>query len=81
MDYVVEVTKTIDSRGSACPGPITDLVKAYRRARNGDVLEILATDAGIKPDATAWAKKTGNEILEIIDEPDHIRVLIKIVKD
>ncbi|VUT27595.1 MAG: sulfur transfer protein SirA [Candidatus Syntrophoarchaeum sp. GoM_oil] len=43
---MVEVTKMIDSRGSACPGPIIDLVKAYRRAKDGDVLEILATDPG-----------------------------------
>ena len=39
----------IDSRGSACPGPITDLAMAYRRAKVGDVLELWATDPESRP--------------------------------
>ncbi|MEM4071303.1 MAG: sulfurtransferase TusA family protein, partial [Thermoplasmata archaeon] len=48
--------KIIDARGSACPGPITDLVKAYRNAKVGDVLELWATDKGVRADTAAWAK-------------------------
>ncbi|MEM4877649.1 MAG: sulfurtransferase TusA family protein, partial [Thermoplasmata archaeon] len=46
-------TINVDSRGSACPGPITDLVRAYKKANNGDIIELLATDSGIKADAKA----------------------------
>jgi tRNA 2-thiouridine synthesizing protein A len=72
--------RIIDSRGAACPGPITDLAKAYRNSKVGDLLEMWATDAGVKADAQAWAKKTGNEILEIRDDPDKIVIKIKINK-
>ena len=76
-----EVTrKVIDSRGSFCPGPITDLFKAYRNAQLGDVIELLATDPAAKPDVTAWARKSGNELLEIIDEKDYVRIIVKITK-
>jgi tRNA 2-thiouridine synthesizing protein A len=50
--------RIIDSRGSFCPGPLTDLFKAYREAKNGDVLELWATDPAAKADVQAWAKKT-----------------------
>ena len=63
-----------------CPGPITDLFKAYRHANIGDVIELLATDPGAKSDTQAWTKRSGNEILRVIDEKDYIRILIKIVK-
>lgn len=70
----------IDSRESACPGPITDLVKAYRNAKVGDVLELWATDKGVKSDTAAWAKRTGNEIVSVTESPEKIVVIIKINK-
>ncbi|MEM2615503.1 MAG: sulfurtransferase TusA family protein [Thermoplasmatales archaeon] len=72
--------KVIDSRGSACPGPITDHIKAYRNSKVGDILELWATDLGVKADTEAWAKKTGNEILEIKEDADKIVVRIKVNK-
>lgn len=70
----------IDSRGSFCPGPITDLFKAYRSSQLGDIIELLATDPAAKGDVTAWAEKSGNELLDIIDEQGYVRILVKITK-
>ena len=70
----------VDSRGSSCPGPITDLALAYRRSKIGDVIELWATDPGVKPDLQAWATKTGNQIASIKDEPDKIVAVINIIK-
>lgn len=74
----VKPTVTVDARGLACPGPLTNLIKAYRKANVGDVIEILATDPGFKPDLEAWAKRTGNEILSISEESGTIRALVRI---
>jgi TusA-related sulfurtransferase len=70
----------VDSRGSACPGPITDLALAYRRAKVGDVIELWATDPGVKSDVRAWASKTGNEVISIDDEGDKIVVVLNIAR-
>jgi len=70
----------VDSRGSSCPGPITDLAMAYRRAKVGDEIELWATDPGVKPDIQAWAAKTRNEIVSIEDQPDKIVVIVRIVR-
>jgi TusA-related sulfurtransferase len=76
----VEQHKVVDSRGSFCPGPITDLFKAYRSSQLGDVIELLATDPAAKADVTAWTQKSGNELLDIVDESGYIRIIVKITK-
>jgi len=68
----------VDARGIACPGPITELVKAYRNAKNGDVIEVWATDAGFEPDIKAWIQRTGNQLLELRKEADKIIAVIKV---
>jgi tRNA 2-thiouridine synthesizing protein A len=76
----VEQHKVIDSRGSFCPGPITDLFRAYRSSQLGDIIELLATDPAAKADVTAWAQKSGNELVDVVDEQGYIRIIVKITK-
>ncbi|MGC8567701.1 MAG: sulfurtransferase TusA family protein [Candidatus Micrarchaeia archaeon] len=70
----------VDARGAACPGPIVSLSSAYRNSKVGDVIELWATDPGVKSDVTAWAAKTGNQIVSISEDADKIIIVIKIVK-
>jgi tRNA 2-thiouridine synthesizing protein A len=70
----------VDSRGSTCPGPITDLALAYRRSKVGDVLELWATDPGVKSDVRAWAAKTKNEVVSIEDRDGKIVSVLRILK-
>ncbi len=68
----------VDARGTACPGPISKLVRAYRKAKNGDIIEVLATDPGFEPDVKAWVERTGNELVELTKEGDTIKAVIRI---
>lgn len=68
----------VDARGLSCPGPITEIVKAYRNLKNGDTIEIWATDPGFKPDVEAWVKRTGNQLVEVREEKDKIVAVIKV---
>lgn len=70
----------VDSRGSACPGPITDLALAYRRAKVGDIIELWATDPGVKTDVRAWAAKTKNEVVSVEDQGNKIVSVLRIVR-
>jgi tRNA 2-thiouridine synthesizing protein A len=72
--------RLVDSRGSFCPGPITDLFRAYRAANIGDEIEVLATDPAAKSDITAWAAKSGNQIVETAEENGYLRIVVKVVK-
>ncbi|HET6876179.1 MAG TPA: sulfurtransferase TusA family protein [Jatrophihabitans sp.] len=71
--------KVVDSRGSACPGPITDLALAYRRAKVGDVIELWATDPGVEPDTLAWAEKTRNRVVSVEHRGGDIVVVLEIL--
>lgn len=68
----------VDARNMACPGPITRLVKAYRNAQKGHIIEVIASDPGFKPDVETWVKKTGNELVELKEEEGLIRAVIRV---
>jgi tRNA 2-thiouridine synthesizing protein A len=70
--------RIVDSRGSFCPGPLTDLFKAYRTANLGDVLEVWATDPAAKSDIQAWCTHTGNQLMETAEEKDYTRIVVKV---
>ena len=70
----------VDSRGPACPGPITDLALAYRRSKVGDVIELWATDPGVIADVRAWAAKTKNEVVSVDDQGDKIVSVVRVLR-
>ena len=71
------ITTTIDARGQSCPGPLVGLARALKDAEPGDLLELLATDPGSKSDVPAWAKLTGNELLEASEEDGAFRYVVR----
>ena len=77
---LIKATTVIDSRGTMCPGPITDLFRAFRNANIGDTLELWATDPAAKSDVQAWAKRSGNEVLAIIDEKGYVKIQVRILR-
>jgi len=70
------VTRTIDARGSYCPGPLMELIRAIREAQVGDVLAVYSSDAGSKTDIPKWVEKAGHRLvaLEARDGFDEIIV-------
>ena len=55
--------KTIDARGSFCPGPLMELIRAIKEAAVGDVIELLSSDKGTAQDVPEWVAKVGHEML------------------
>jgi tRNA 2-thiouridine synthesizing protein A len=56
--------KEIDTRGLNCPLPILKAKKALADMSTGEVLKVLATDAGSMRDFQAFARQTGNELVQ-----------------
>ena len=71
------ITATVDARGQSCPGPLVALHKALRDASSGDLLELLATDAGSKSDVPSWAKLSGNELVDASESSSVYRYVIR----
>ncbi len=60
----MDANKEIDTRGLNCPLPILKAKKALAELPSGQVLKVVATDPGSVRDFQAFARQTGNELLE-----------------
>lgn len=60
----MNIDKEIDTRGLNCPLPILKAKKALAEMVSGQTLKVVSTDAGSVRDFQAFAKQTGNELLE-----------------
>ncbi len=63
----VTAASTIDSRGSACPGPLLEAKKGIGKVKVGELLEIYSNDEGTRVDLKAWANKVGHEYLGYVE--------------
>ena len=61
---IMEFQKELDARGLNCPLPILKAKKALAEMATGEVLRIVATDSGSVRDFQAFAKQTGNDLVE-----------------
>ncbi|RMA61060.1 TusA-related sulfurtransferase [Acidovorax sp. 100] len=71
----MDIHKEIDTRGLNCPLPILKAKKALSDMASGQLLKVVATDNGSLRDFQAFAKQTGNELVEqqtVGDEFIHI---------
>lgn len=73
----VEIDRTIDARGMACPGPLMSLIGAIREGEVGDVFEVDSSDLGSKTDIPAWIAKAGHELIEVVEEDGFARFIIR----
>ena len=61
----VTITRTIDARGSYCPGPLMELIRAIREGQVGDVIAVRSSDSGSKIDIPKWVEKAGHRLVSV----------------
>jgi tRNA 2-thiouridine synthesizing protein A len=62
----MDVHKELDTRGLNCPLPILKTKKMLSEMQSGEVLKVVSTDPGSIRDFQAFARQTGNELVEQI---------------
>jgi tRNA 2-thiouridine synthesizing protein A len=77
MATTYQIDKIVDAKGQTCPMPVVMLAKAIKDVQPGQILAVYATDPGAKKDIPAWANKTGNTLLETVEEPGVLAFYIK----
>ena len=75
-DTAISITRTVDARGSFCPGPLMELIRAIRESQVGEVIAVYSSDKGSKIDIPKWVEKAGHRLvaLETRDGYDEIVV-------
>jgi tRNA 2-thiouridine synthesizing protein A len=67
----------LDARGLNCPLPILRAKKALGGLQSGQTLKIIATDPGSVKDFQAFAKQTGNQLLESTEASGEYTFVLK----
>ena len=73
----LEIAQRVDAKGLSCPMPIVKTAQAVKMMASGQLLEVLATDAGSSKDFVAWCKSTGNEMVESSVEGGVYRFVVR----
>ena len=60
----MNIDKEIDTRGLNCPLPILRAKKALTDLQSGQLLKVVATDPGSVRDFQAFARQTGNDLVD-----------------
>ncbi|MBB4219967.1 sulfurtransferase TusA family protein [Variovorax guangxiensis] len=60
----MQADRELDTRGLNCPLPILKAKKSLNEMRSGQLLKVVSTDPGSIRDFQAFARQTGNELME-----------------
>ena len=76
IDVTPVIGRVVDARGSFCPGPLMELIRAIREGQVGDIIAVYSSDQGSKTDIPKWIEKAGHRLvaLEARDGYDEIIV-------
>jgi tRNA 2-thiouridine synthesizing protein A len=71
------IHSSVDAKGLACPMPIVKTAQHMKTVPSGALVEVLATDPGSVKDFAAWARSTGNPLVEQSSEGGVFRFVIQ----
>ena len=74
------INKEIDARGSFCPGPLMELIRAVKMSQIGEVVAVISGDEGSKKDIPAWVAKAGQEFLGTEPADGATRFVVRKIK-
>ena len=71
------IARTIDARGSFCPGPLMELIRGIRESSPGTVLTVYSTDSGSKTDIPKWIEKAGHRLVEVARRDGYDEIVVE----
>ena len=77
MSIQVPATRSLDARGSYCPGPLMELIRAIREGAVGDVIAVWSTDAGSRNDIPLWVAKAGHRLVAVETREGYDEIIVE----
>lgn len=71
------ITRVVDARGSYCPGPLMELIRAIREGAVGDVIAVYSTDNGSKVDIPKWIEKAGHRLVALEGRDGYDEIVVE----
>jgi TusA-related sulfurtransferase len=79
-DTAISITRTVDARGSYCPGPLMELIRAIRESQVGDVIAVYSSDKGSKTDIPKWIEKAGHRLVALETRDGYDEIVVEKVR-
>ena len=76
-ETAVTITRTVDARGSFCPGPLMELIRAIRESQVGDVIAVYSSDKGSKVDIPKWVEKAGHRLVSLETREGYDEIVVE----
>ncbi len=73
----VPIDRTIDARGSFCPGPLMELIRAIREGQVGDMIAVWSNDSGSRLDIPKWIEKAGHRLVGIETRDGYDEIIVE----
>jgi TusA-related sulfurtransferase len=64
-ERIKPVNRVIDARGSFCPGPLMELIRAIRESDVGTIISVRSSDRGSRIDIPKWVEKAGHRLVGV----------------
>jgi len=69
--------RTVDARGSFCPGPLMELIRAIRESGPGQVIAVYSSDSGSRTDIPKWVEKAGHRLVEVARRDGYDEIVVE----
>jgi TusA-related sulfurtransferase len=76
-DTAAIITRTVDARGSYCPGPLMELIRAIREGQIGDTIAVYSSDKGSKTDIPKWIEKAGHRLVGLETREGYDEIVVE----
>jgi TusA-related sulfurtransferase len=70
-------TRVVDARGSFCPGPLMELIRAIRESAPGQVISVYSTDSGSRIDIPKWVEKANHRLVEVATRDGYDEIIVE----
>lgn len=76
-ETIVSTPRVVDARGSFCPGPLMELIRAIREGSVGDVIAVYSSDRGSSTDIPKWIEKAGHRLIGISAREGYDEIVVE----
>ncbi len=77
VDSPPAATRLVDARGSFCPGPLMELIRAIRESPVGEVITVRSSDKGSRIDIPKWIEKAGHRLVSVDSHDDYDEIVVE----
>lgn len=76
-ETALPVPRVVDARGSFCPGPLMELIRAIREGAVGDVITVYSSDQGSRVDIPKWVEKAGHRLVGVTGREGYDEIVVE----